>query len=62
MAEASDVRSRFRRSSECTGRNVSERRASLENANAQADPAAESGKADTSGEVNNNVHPGAASG
>ena len=41
---------------------MSERRANLENDNAQADPAAESGKADTSGEVNKDKHPGAAPG
>jgi hypothetical protein len=51
MAEASDVRSRFRRSSECTGRNVSERRASLEKVIAQADRTTLSGKADTVGET-----------
>jgi hypothetical protein len=51
MAEASDVRSRFRRSSDCTGRNVSERRASLEKAIAQADRTTLSGKADTVGET-----------
>ena len=51
MAEASDVRSRFRRSSECTGRNVSERRASLEKVVAQADPAAIPGKADMAGKT-----------
>ena len=47
MAGASNVRSRNRRSSECTGRNVSERRASLEKVVAQADRATPSGKADT---------------
>ena len=36
---------------ECAGRNVSERRASLEKDVAQADPTAISGKADTTGEV-----------
>ena len=34
---------------ECAGRNASERRASLEKDNAQADPTAISGKADTAG-------------
>jgi hypothetical protein len=34
---------------ECAGRNASERRASLENADAQADPITLSGKADTTG-------------
>src|ERR1700681_2625593 len=34
---------------ECAGRNASERRASLEKDNAQADPTAISGKADTTG-------------
>ena len=51
IAEASDVRSRFRRSSECTGRNESERRASLEKVIAQADRTTLSGKADTVGET-----------
>ena len=51
MAGASDVRSRYRRSSDCVGRNVSERRASLEKDDAQADPTTLSGKADTVGET-----------
>ena len=51
MAGASNVRSRFRRSSECAGHNVSERRASLEKDIAQADPTAISEKADTAGET-----------
>ena len=38
-----------RRQRECAGRNVSERRASLEKVVAQADPAALPGKADTAG-------------
>ncbi len=38
-------------SASCTGRNVSERRASLEKDVAQADPTAISGKADTTGRV-----------
>jgi len=36
---------------ECAGRNASERRASLEKVDAQADPTAISGKADTVGEA-----------
>ena len=51
MAEASNVRSRYRRSSECAGRNVSEHRASLEKVIAQADPTTLSGKADTAEET-----------
>ena len=51
MAGASNVRSRYRRSSECKGRNMSERCASLEKVDAQADPAAIPGKADTVGET-----------
>ena len=35
--------------SECAGRNASERRASLEKDDVQADPIVESGKADTDG-------------
>ena len=34
---------------ECAGRNASERRASLEKVDVQADPAAEPGKADMAG-------------
>ena len=41
--------SRIRWQRECAGRNASERRASLEKDNAQADPTRLSGKADTSG-------------
>ena len=37
--------------SECAGRNASERRACLEKVDVQADPTAESGKADTVGEM-----------
>jgi hypothetical protein len=51
MAEASEVKDRFRRSSECTGFNVSERRASLEKVDAQADLTTLSGKADMAGEL-----------
>jgi hypothetical protein len=51
VAEASNVRSRCRRSSEYAGRNVSEHRASLEKDIAQADPTTLSGKADTAEET-----------
>src|ERR1700704_1536467 len=40
---------------ECAGRNASERRASLEKDNAQADPTTLSGKADTAGGVSKNT-------
>ena len=42
-------RAAYRWQRECAGRNVSERRASLEKAVAQADPTAISGKVDTTG-------------
>jgi hypothetical protein len=45
----SDSGSRVGDLRECTGRNASERRASLEKDNAQADPTAISGKAETTG-------------
>ena len=46
MAEAFDSGSRYKVTArECAGRNASERRASLEKDNAQADPTAISGKA-----------------
>jgi hypothetical protein len=45
----SDSGSRVGDLRECTGRNASERRASLEKVDAQADPTAISGKADTTG-------------
>jgi len=51
LTGASNVRSRYRRSSECAGHNVSERCASLEKDVAQADPTAISEKADTAGET-----------
>ena len=41
----------IRRLRECAGRNASERRASLEKVDVQADPTAVSGKADTVGEM-----------
>ena len=47
---------------ECAGRNASERRASLEKVDAQADPAALSGKADTTGWMSEAVPPVAAPG
>jgi hypothetical protein len=50
VAEASELKDRFRRSSECAGFNVSERWASLEKVDAQADPTTLSGKADTAEE------------
>ncbi|HUL11072.1 MAG TPA: hypothetical protein VLU73_02735, partial [Methylococcaceae bacterium] len=51
MAEASDARSRSRRSSECAGRNENERCASPEKVDAQTAPTTLSGKADTAGET-----------
>jgi hypothetical protein len=45
----SDSGSRIGDLRECTGRNASERRARLEKDDAQADPTAISGKADTTG-------------
>jgi hypothetical protein len=51
VAEASDVKDRYRRFRECAGRNVNEHRASLEKDIAQVDPAAIPGKADTVGET-----------
>ena len=47
---------------ECAGRNASERRASLEKDNAQADPMTLSGKADTAGLPSETIHPAAAPG
>ena len=47
---------------ECAGRNASERRASLENADAQADPTTLSGKADITGRMSEAVPPVAAPG
>ncbi|BCO30431.1 hypothetical protein TspCOW1_11590 [Thiohalobacter sp. COW1] len=47
---------------ECAGRNVSERRASLEKDVAQADPATISGKADTTGNIERSRTPVAAPG
>jgi len=47
---------------ECAGRNASERRASLENADAQADPMTLSGKADTTERMSDAVPPVAAPG
>ena len=49
VAEAFDVTDHFRLSSECAGRNVSERRAILEKDVAQADLSANAGKADRAG-------------
>ena len=46
----------------CAGRNASERRASLENADAQADPTTLSGKADRAGRMSEAVSPVAAPG
>jgi len=51
VAEASDVKDRYRRFRECAGRNVNEHRASLEKDIAQVDPAAIPGKADTAGKT-----------
>jgi hypothetical protein len=42
---------------ECAGRNESERRASLEKVDAQADPMTLSGKADTAGRMSKAVPP-----
>src|ERR1700730_780186 len=47
---------------ECAGRNASERRASLEKVDVQADPTAESGKADTAGLNERRLRPAAAPG
>jgi hypothetical protein len=47
---------------ECAGRNASERRASLENADAKADPTTLSGKADTTGRMSDVGPPVAAPG
>src|ERR1700690_3424548 len=47
---------------ECAGRNASERRASLEKDNAQADPTTLSGKADTAGRDGRRRRPIAAPG
>ncbi len=47
---------------ECAGRNASERRASLEKVDAQADPAAILGKVDTTGWMSEAVPPVAAPG
>src|ERR1700730_10972435 len=49
IAEAFGMRATNWWQRECAGRNASERRASLEKDNAQADPTAISGKADTAG-------------
>jgi hypothetical protein len=49
LAEAFDYRVTNWWQSECAGRNLNERRASLENDDAQADPTPLSGKADTAG-------------
>src|ERR1700746_2810569 len=47
---------------ECAGRNASERRASLEKVDVQADPTAESGKAATAGGDERGLRPAAAPG
>src|SRR5499426_3884589 len=47
---------------ECAGRNASERRASLEKDDAQADPTTLSGKADTTGLPSETIRPAAAPG
>jgi hypothetical protein len=47
---------------ECAGRNASERRASLEKDDVQADPTTLSGKADTAGRDERRVRPAAAPG
>ena len=47
---------------ECAGRNVSERRASLEKVDAQDDPTVVSGKADITGRMSEAVPPVAAPG
>jgi hypothetical protein len=51
MAEAPELKGRFRRPSECAGFNVSERWANLEKVDAQADLTTLSGKADMSEEM-----------
>ena len=58
----SDSGSRIGDRRECAGRNASERRASLEKDNVQADPTPLSGKADTAGANERSVFPAAAPG
>ena len=62
IAEAFGMRVTKYGDSECTGRNASERRASLEKDNAQADPTTLSGKADTAGMNERTVTPGRCAG
>jgi hypothetical protein len=62
MAEAPELKGRYRRSSECAGSNVSERWAILEKDVAQADPTTLSGKADMSGVIGRRIAPDAAPG
>jgi hypothetical protein len=62
MAEAPELKGRFRRPSECAGFNVSERWANLEKVDAQADPSAIPGKADTSVGNERDIPPVAAPG
>jgi hypothetical protein len=58
----SGKRATIRWQRECAGRNASERRASLEKVDARADPAANPGKAGTTGRMSNAVPPVAAPG
>jgi hypothetical protein len=62
LAEAPELKGRTRRSSECTGFNVSERWASLEKVDAQADPTTLSGKADMFVEIGRRIATDAAPG
>src|SRR4029077_12583001 len=62
IAEAFGMRVTTRRRRRCAGRNASERRASLEKDDAQADPTTLSGKADMAGGMSEAVRPAAAPG
>src|SRR5215831_15173034 len=62
IAEAFGMRATNWWQRECAGRNASERRASLEKDDAQADPTTLSGKADTAGLPSETIRPSAAPG
>src|SRR5215470_6219521 len=62
IAEAFGMRVTNWRQRECAGRNASERRASLEKDDAQADPMTLLGKADTAGLPSETIRPDAAPG
>jgi len=62
IAEAFGMRATNWWQRECAGRNASERRASLEKDDAQADPTTLSGKADMAGITSEINHPAAAPG